>query len=121
MIFCCGGYHKPGQTVFLFPDFQYRDRKLEILVCPVCGALIAELVQYNVSSQKYEYFRPQRKKTGKFLAQLQKGKWREFNVKFSSKSNAGFVYGLNKVDKSGVIYQYSVDFNGKKNLVKVIR
>ena len=35
MIYCCGGYYNPSQTVFLLPDNNYRDRKLEIVIC--CG------------------------------------------------------------------------------------
>ena len=38
MIYCCGGYFEPLKTVFLIPDFRFRDRKLEVLVCPKCGS-----------------------------------------------------------------------------------
>ena len=120
MIYCCGGYYNPSQTVFLLPDNNYRDRKLEIVICPKCGALVAELVQFNVQSQKYESFRPKRKKTAKFLQEVQDGGWKEVKVPFATKERAGFVFGLNKEMKNGTIKQFSVDFNGQKRLVKVI-
>lgn len=120
MIYCCSGYHKPIRTVFLLPDFMYRDRKLEILLCPKCGALVAELTQFNINSQKYEVYRPKRKKTAKFLKEVENGKWQEIKVKYGTKERAGFVYGVNKEMKNGKICQYAVDFNGAKKLVKII-
>lgn len=120
MIYCCGGYHTPLKTVFLAPDFKYRDRKLEVLVCPSCGALIAELTQYCIKTQKYEVFRPKRKKTSKFIREVENGKWQEIKIKYGTKERAGFVFGLNREFKNGKIYQYAVNFNGEKKLVKVI-
>ncbi len=120
VIYCCGGYHKPQQTVILFPENEYKERKLEILVCPVCGSIAAELTQYNTKSKKYETFRPKRKQTVKFIKKLQEGKWKEEKVSFGTKSNKGFVYGVNVESQNGKIYQYAVDFNGERKLVKVI-
>jgi len=104
----------------LSPNFQYRDRKLEVLVCEICGALIAELTQFNVKTQKYETFRPKRKKTAKFIKDIEEGKWQEIKIKYGTKDRAGFVYGVNREYKSGKIYQYAVNFNGEKKLVKII-
>ncbi len=120
MIYCCGGYHTPLRTVFLMPDFLYRDRKLEVMVCPICGNLKAELVQYNVKTEKYESFIPKRKKTAKFIQDVESGKWQEIKIKYGTKERAGFVYGVNREFKNGKIYQYAVNFNGEKKLVKVI-
>lgn len=120
MIYCCGGYHKAFRTVFISPDFQYRDRKLEIAVCPVCKALVAVLTQFNIKEQKYEVFRPKRKKTAKFIQDLQQGKWKEMKVKYGTKERSGFIFGLNKELKNGLIYQYAVNFNGVKKLVKIV-
>ena len=118
MIFCCGLYHEPFKTVFVAPDFNFRDRKLEILYCPRCGALVAELTQFNIKEQKYELYRPNRKKTSKFLKSIEAGKWQEIKVKYGVKGSAGFVYGVNREHKNGKIYQYAVDFNGEKRLVR---
>lgn len=120
MIYCCGGYHTPLKTVFLPANFRYRDRKLEVLMCPKCGTLVAELVQFNVRKNKYETYRPASKQTSSFIKDVQAGKWREIKIKYGTKGNAGFVYGVNKQRKNGKIYQYAVDFNGTKKLVKII-
>lgn len=120
MIYCCGGFHTPIRTVFLASTSEYTDRKLEVLVCPVCGALSAVLIQYDIKNQKYELFRPKSKKTAKFIKEAEAGDWRESNIRYGTKQGAGFVYGLNKQHKNGKIYQYAVDFNGIKKLVKVI-
>lgn len=120
MIYCCGGYFEPLKTVFLIPDFRFRDRKLEVLVCPKCGSLVAELTQFNVQTQKYEKIRPKRKKTAKFIQSIQAGDWKEVKIKVGTKENAGFVFGVNKEHKGGKIYQYAVDFNGQKKLVKIV-
>lgn len=120
MIYCCGGYRTPHKTVFLPANFKYRDRKLEVLLCPNCGTLVAELVQFNVRKNEYETYRPLSKQTVSFIKEVQAGKWREIKIKYGSKGNAGFIYGVNKQRKDGKIYQYAVDFNGTKKLIKVI-
>ncbi len=120
MIFCCGGFHTPFRTVILPDTLKYRERKLEVLICPKCGALIAELRQFNIKKQKYELYRPKRKHTSVFLKKIASGKWDEIKVKFGTKERSGFVFGVNREYKSGKICQYAVDFNGQKKLVKVI-
>ena len=120
MIYCCGIYHNPLKTVFLSPTYEYKDRKLEVLVCPKCQTLIAVLIQLNIKTQKYEIFRPRRKKTAKFIQEIQKEKWQEIEVKYGTKERAGFIYGVNREYKNKEIRQYAVNFNGEKKLVKVI-
>ncbi len=120
VIYCCGGYHTPHQTVYLLPENEFKARKLEIIVCPVCGSLAAELTQYNTNTGEYETLRPKRKQAAKFIKKLQEGKWKEQKVCCGTKYNAGFVYGVNVEAKNGKIYQYAVDFNGERKLVKVI-
>ncbi len=120
MLYCCGGYHKPDKIVALLPTFRHRERKLEVLTCPVCGGIVAELVQYNVRTKEYETFRPKKKKTLKFIEDVENGKFDEVKIKYGTTHGSAFVYGLNKEAKDGKIYQYSVDFNGQKKLVKII-
>jgi len=120
MIYCCGVFRPPFKTVFLLPDFNYRDRKLEILHCPVCGAVSAVLTQFNIKTNEYEVFRPKRKQTLKYINEVESGKWQEIQVEHGTKGNAGFVYGVNKEYKDGEIHQYSVDFNGNSKLTKII-
>ena len=121
MIYCCGGYHSPVKTIELSSHYKYSERKLEILECPICKTLIAELKMFNIKHQKYEYFRPKRKKTPQFIKDVQSGKWDEIHLKFGTKERSGFVFGENREYKNGKICQYAVDFNGVKRLVKVIK
>jgi len=119
-IFCCGGYQLPQQSVILLPNSKYKDRKLEILVCPVCGGLSAVLTQFNIETQKYEIYRPKRKHTARFIKKLQNEPWKDEKLDCGTKGNAGFIYGVNMQTRSGKIYQFAVDFNGQRRLVKVI-
>ncbi len=90
------------------------------MVCPVCGTLAAVLTQFNIQTEKYETFRPKRKKTVNFIQKVQQEQWKEEKVSYGTKGNAGFVYGVNVQSNNGKIYQFAVDFNGKRKLVKVI-
>ena len=121
MIFCCGGYHPATRIIELGSHYKYSERRLEILECPNCKSLVAELTLFNVKKQCYERFRPKRKKVSEFIKDIQSGKWEEIHLKFGTKERAGFVYGENREYKSGRIRQYSVDFNGVKKLIKVIK
>ena len=87
-------------------------------MCPRCGALVAELTQFNINEQKYEVYRPHRKKTSKFINEVSSGKWSEVKIKYGTKEKAGFVFGINRQHKNGKVFQYAMDFNGKKKLVK---
>ena len=121
MIYCCGVYHSPNRVIIPADTNSYSDRKLEILICPKCNSLIAELTQYSLSKQVYEKIRPKRKKTFAFINSIENGEWsEEKTIKYGTKSNASFVYGVNEEDCNGNIIQYAVDFNGVKKLVRII-
>ena len=121
MIYCCGVYHTPVRTVFIEPNFDYKDRKLEVLVCPVCGALKAVLTQFNTKTLQYEKYIPPRKKTSEFISKMQSENWFEVKIKCGTKGRAGFIFGINKEYKNGEIKQFASDFNGEKKLVKTIQ
>ena len=120
MIMCCRQNNEPLVRVYINSDNQFRDRKLEVAVCSVCGALVAELIQFNIKKNIYEVFRPKSKDTVNFIKKMQQLEWKNLEVPSGTKGNMGFVYGVNREYKNGKIYQYSVDFNGIKKLVKVI-
>lgn len=120
MIYCCGGYHSPTRTLFVPSGFRYRDRKLEVLVCPTCGKLVAELVQFDVKKNQYQTIRPKKKNTKKFIQDVESGKFDDVKIQYGTKLGAAYIFGLNKECNNGKIYQYAVDFNGKKKLVKII-
>lgn len=107
-------------TVILEANKFYKYRKLEILFCPNCGAIVAVLTQINKKTGKLEIYRPKRKSTAKFLKKLENEHWQHYDEKPATKQRAGFVYGVNKQMPNGKIFQYGVDFNGCKKLVKVI-
>ena len=120
MIYCCGVYHSPSRVIIPAETNLFKQRKLEILICPKCNSLIAELTQFSVLKGEYEKVRPKRKKTFEFINSIERGEWKEEIIKYGTKSNAAFVYGVNEEDKNGNIRQYAVDFNGVKKLVKVL-
>ena len=120
MIMCCRQHHLPFVTVFIQPEGALHDRKLEIAVCPVCNALIAELTQFNMDLGAYEVIRPKRKHTAAFIKKMQQKEWKTLDSMRGTKGNMAYVYGVNREYKNGKIYQYAVDFNGTKKLVKII-
>jgi len=121
VIYCCGVYHTPSRVIIPADTNLFVKRKLEILICPKCNSLIAELTQYSLSKQVFEKIRPKRKKTFEFINSIENGEWSEEKiVKYGTKSNASFVYGVNEEDERGNINQYAVDFNGVRKLVKII-
>lgn len=122
MIYCCGVYRTPVRTIFLLPNFKYKDRKLEVYVCSNCTKITAILSQFNLQTQKYEIYKPSsRRKTIDFLKKIKNGKFDGTEVKNGTKERSGFIYGVNKQYKNGEIRQYAVDFNAEKKLVKVIK
>lgn len=123
MIYCCGCYHKDTRIEFLKPNALFRDRKLEILICPKCGTLIAELTQFDIEKNAYINIRPKRKKTAKFLMQLEAENEviKMPEIKYGTKSNSNWAYGENKELSDGSVRQYRKDFNGYSTLVKVIQ
>ncbi len=118
MILCCGRELKPERIIRLLPDFKYRERLLELISCPNCGKIIGELTQYNVITGKYERKRLSKRVLARYAQRLDSGSWEEVKILHGTKGGAGFVYGINRIDKEGNIYQYAVDFNGVKVLVK---
>lgn len=121
-IMCCRIKQEAMIRLFLKPNKQFRDRKLEVIKCLKCGALIAELTQFNIQKQEYEIIRPKSKKTSKFLIKLQQEneELKMPEIKTGTKSNMNWIYGVNKEKKNGKIYQYAKNFNGQSKLVKVI-
>jgi len=120
-IYCCGAMREATIRLFLKRNEQFRDRKLEILICPNCGSLCAELTQFNIKTLKYETIRPKRKKVSKFLIKLEKEN-KELKlpkIKYGTKSGANWIYGVNK-EKKDKICQYARKFNGLSKLVKTI-
>lgn len=120
LIYCCGMLHKPDRVIRLMPDFKYSNRVLEIFICEVCGKITAELTQLNIKHNKIKKKRLEKRQLAKFVSLFNDGSFEEKSAEYATKSRAGFAYGVNRQEKDGKIYQYSVDFNGTKTLVKVL-
>ena len=120
LIYCCGILHKPARIIRLMSDFNYSDRILELFICRVCGKITAELTQFNIKHQKVKKIKLTKRQLAKYISLIREGSWDEIPVEYGTKSKSGFSYGINKQSKNGKIYQYSVDFNGTKTLVKVL-
>jgi len=120
LIYCCGMLHKPDRVIRIMSDFKYSDRVLELYICEVCGKITAELTQFNIKHQKVKKKRIEKRQLAKFVSLFSNGSFEEKSVEYATKSRAGFSYGVNRQEKDGKIYQYAVDFNGTKTLVKIL-
>ena len=117
---CCSIEQKPVKIVKLLPDFKYKDRILQVFVCCKCGKITAELRQYCIRHKKFKIKKLSKRQLAKYVVKQPDNSWCEVKIEKGIKQRAGFIYGVNKVDKNGKIYQYAVDFNGVKTLVKEI-
>lgn len=91
---------------------------MEIGFCPKCGAFVLEYRKLDYDGKCFiEYLK--RKKALRLFDQLKNDITREVvtKVKHGNKSNMGFKYGEN-IEVNNQIKQYSVDFNGTKELIR---
>ena len=111
----------PSIELFLKPNNFKRDRKLQILICPNCGALVVELKQFNIPRKKYETIRPKAKKASKFLLNLMQtnSELKMPILKTGTSTAMNWIYGLN-IETKKEFKQYAVDFNGVKKITKII-
>lgn len=117
---CCGRF-QAKEVQYLTPTSDFIERILLVGICPHCNMFVTELRQrridgsWNISVLK-------RKKALRLYEQLKNQFVRQKNnFKTGTKSNSGFVYGVNvQIKKSGKEYirRYSVDFNGVKKLIQ---
>lgn len=113
---CCSKFY-PKEVYYLTPK-DYAERILEVGFCPKCGVFVAELRKLNYDGHwSIEYAK--RKKAFRLYEANKNDITRNIVVKlkYGNKSNMGFHYGENVETKEG-IKQYSVDFNGSKELQK---
>lgn len=73
-IFCCGVYWSSGderiedfRTLDLLETPLFSKRKIEIVTCPKCNHLRAELTQYNKQQKQWKNFKPKKKHTAEFI------------------------------------------------------
>ncbi len=118
----CHGLFSPYEVWFLEDNEIFKNRRLEIGICPFCGNKILGLFEKNKVSNKIVYSRFRDRKAKRVYQDLKPQiDYKKSDILKGSKSNMGFVYGKNEVlnaEGKTVIIQKSVDFNGTETIVK---
>lgn len=127
MLVHCNSKHRADEILFLFSNGEFTNRRLEILVCPICENKIARLVQTRISDNKKIDTLYSGKKAKRLIDACRN------EVDFSSLDSPkqkkvlyGFRYGenrevVNKKTGESIIIQSAVDFYGNKEKVKQIK
>lgn len=120
----CNSKFKPQQVQFLFNNFSFINRKLEIGVCPHCEHLIAKLTEKRiVDGRLFEKICTRRKATRLINSLKDEIEYTSTDFPKPSKTLFGFRYGENreKINKKtgvSIIIQKACDFYGNKEVVK---
>lgn len=115
--FCCCKFS--AQNKYKLTPKDYTERILLSGFCPQCNSWVLELHKRTVEGHwTCQTFK--RKKATNLFKELENEILGEYtSIKYGNKSNMGFVFGENRL-VGNEIRQYSVDFNGKKKLVKTL-
>ena len=121
MIYCCHTLSEVENIIPLMDNNVFTNCRIEVGRCRKCKSKIAQVIQYNINTQKIEIIRkPSKTKLDGFISYFKKRQSQNiYKAKYGNKSNMAFVYGKN-LEKRDRIEQYSVDFNGTEILVKTI-
>lgn len=120
---CCGRFYP--KEVYNLDLKNYSGGLLEVGFCPHCGNFIC-VVGKKDYNREWHYQVAKRKQALKLYEEYKNFISEDLTYKkqkYGNRSNMGFRYGLNleiKNSKREVIgtKQYSVDFNGSKELIK---
>lgn len=108
-IFCCGRYNLSDERLKLPINDKYKERILEICICPVCNKTKAILTQKRINDNCIVENRPKKGKTNDFIKRYKAEALGDLNKMICAKGkyNHNWVYadGKNKIAK---------DFNGHK-------
>ena len=113
---CCTNFY--SKEVYTLTPKEYLERILEIGFCPKCGAFVVELRKLDYNGKlSIDYCK--RKKALRLFESVKNDITRSVvaKIRHGNKSNMGFKYGEN-VETTEGIKQYSVDFNGTKELIR---
>ncbi len=120
----CHGLFRAEEIWFLEDTDKFKNRRLEIGVCPFCGNKILGLFQRDKKTDKLVYIRTRDKKAKRLYEELKSQiDYKRSDIPKGTKSNMGFVFGKNEVHNVNgekIIFQKAVDFNGTEKIVKKI-
>lgn len=121
----CHGLFRADEVWFLFENEKYKNRRLEIGICPYCENKIYGLFEKDKETNKLVFVRARDKK-GKRLYESLKSQidYKKSDIPKGTKANMAYVFGVNeehKINGKTVIFQKSVDFNGTQKVVKRIK
>ena len=120
----CHGLFRAEEIWFLEDNEKFKNRRLEIGVCPFCNNKILGLFEKDKKTDKRVYIRARDKKAKRLFEQLKTQiDYKRSDIPKGTKSNMGFVFGKNeivKINGEKIILQKSVDFNGTEKIVKKI-
>lgn len=126
MLVHCNSKHRADEILFLFSNNEYINRRLEILICPICDKQLARLVQTRIEDNKKIDTLLSGKKAKRLIESCRN------EVDFSSldtpkqkKVLYGFRYGenrerVNKKTGESTVVQMAVDFYGNKEKVNEV-
>ena len=118
----CHGLFRAEEIWFLEDTENFKNRRLEIGICPFCNNKILGLFQRYKKTEKLVYIRARDKKAKRLYEELKSQiDYKRSDIPKGTKSNMGFVFGKNEVHNVNgekIILQKAVDFNGTEKIVK---
>ena len=118
----CHGLFRAEEIWFLEDTENFKNRRLEIGICPFCNNKILGLFQRDKKTEKLVYIRARDKKAKRLYEELKSQiDYKRSDIPKGTKSNMGFVFGKNEVHNVNgekIILQKAVDFNGTEKIVK---
>ena len=118
----CHGLFRAEEVWFLYDTQKFKNRRLEIGVCPYCNNKIVGLFEKDKITNQLYFVRARDKKAKRLYEKLKSQiDYKKSDIPKGTKSNMGFVFGKNEIKKfdgKNVIFQKAVDFNGTEKTVK---
>ena len=120
----CHGLFRAQEIWFLFDNAKFKNRRLEMGVCPFCDNKIFCLFETEKETGFIRFERARDKKAKRMYEKYKSEiDYKRSDILKGSKSNMAYVYGKNElhtINGKHVIFQKSVDFNGTEKVVKRI-
>ena len=126
MFIHCNKRTRTDEVLFLRDSEEFTDRRLETAECPVCGHMLARLIETRIADNKVFDVLYTRWKADKVIKDIQG------EIEYSSLDSVpvrgslyGFRYGQNierrnKKNNEVTIIQKACDFHGNKEVVKEV-